>query len=1097
MSRELKLHVLFAAALLVLARPAETRASITPVGTPLKLAGAGGNLATNAARNDIAFDDKHNVYLVVWANSVGYGHVYGQFVYTDGTIPGPPFQISAGEQLYAKHPRVAYSAGSADDVFLVTYNSDHNLTDKGSNIYGQRVRYTTDGSSPLVGGPFQASVYSDDPSYVQNPGGIAWNPTARQFLITWESFHDAGLGWEPFARVLNVDGTPFNNDKDLAGWPAGQGVPNAAYDPTSNRFMVVFAGDDASGLFVGNWAVLIDGVTGDPISGPIHLVVNSSSQGEPNIVYLPQAHAFLTMWTDIVEHVRSVYGRLVDANGNGRATYKLTRFDDVSPMPMGRASAAYNAVTASVLMVAMDDLYAWSSELDASGSVLQTMQISHAQPNPDAGTFDPRVAAGSNYFAMSYILNYAGIWLEIYQGGPAAGLTVTGISPTSGSTAGGTLVTITGTAFPSNATVTFGGVGATVLAVTSTQIIVTTPAHGIGTVDVTVRNPGDGSTATAATPFTYALPPPLTATPASLAFGVTRDGAQGDIITLTPAQMIRVSSTLGWLAWTATSNQPWVQITNGSGIGDGQFSVAIINPGNVLAGSTSATATITIVPGNAEYGVTTMTVTLKVDLTGGAGTLPPFGQVDTPVQGASGVVGAIGVSGWALDDVGVSAVKIYRNCLAFENQANCQTVGGLPVVYIADAVFVPGARPDVEADFPTNPQAYRAGWGLMVLTNMLPSIPDSLMYGGKGQLTLYVFAKDLEGNLTLLGRSWKDDHTPTTLTLANDTIAKPFGVIDTPEQGQTVGGTLPNFGWAVTPDDGSGIFVPTDGSTMQVYIDGVAIGNVSYNQCRGSVGNPVPDGLYCNDDVANIFGNLTPQAPFTTRTANLTEYRNLDAGRGAIGAFVLDTTRLSNAVHTIAWSVTDSAGRVDGIGSRFFTVLNGMGDAAAVAADSAPVVLGSEASVAAFPVDTRRVWTRDSYDLAKPWRMVAPASDGVRHVSIRELGRVEVYLGAGVETGFVAANGTLRALPPGSQLRNGDFSWAPGPGYIGEYKLIFIRNGRQVPVTVRIAPGTEAPEPNVGRDGSVQAPGGRRPAAGTSPRVSGAEPRNAARKREP
>ena len=75
--------------------------------------------------------------------------------------------------------------------------------------------------------------------------------------------------------------------------------------------------------------------------------------------------------------------------------------------------------------------------------------------------------------------------------------------------------------------------------------------------------------------------------------------------------------------------------------------------------------------------------------------------------------------------------------------------------------------------------------------------------------------------------------------MANDTIAKPFGAIDTPGQGQTVSGSLANFGWVLTPDsntiaDSTDILMPTNGSTMSVFIDGVAVGTVAYNQCRGT-----------------------------------------------------------------------------------------------------------------------------------------------------------------------------------------------------------------------------------------------------------------------
>ena len=68
---------------------------------------------------------------------------------------------------------------------------------------------------------------------------------------------------------------------------------------------------------------------------------------------------------------------------------------------------------------------------------------------------------------------------------PAVG----GVSPSSGTAAGGTAVTITGSNFSAGATVSFGGVLATnVAVVTSTSITATTPAHAAGTVTVTVTN---------------------------------------------------------------------------------------------------------------------------------------------------------------------------------------------------------------------------------------------------------------------------------------------------------------------------------------------------------------------------------------------------------------------------------------------------------------------------------------------------------------------------------------------------------------------------------------------------------------------------------
>ncbi len=86
--------------------------------------------------------------------------------------------------------------------------------------------------------------------------------------------------------------------------------------------------------------------------------------------------------------------------------------------------------------------------------------------------------------------------------------TVAQVAPTSGSTAGGTSVTINGANFQSNATVTFGGVAAASVSVTSSTSIVavTPPAASAGAVPIVVKN-GDGQSGSFSS-FTYTLPAP-------------------------------------------------------------------------------------------------------------------------------------------------------------------------------------------------------------------------------------------------------------------------------------------------------------------------------------------------------------------------------------------------------------------------------------------------------------------------------------------------------------------------------------------------------------------------------------------------------------
>jgi hypothetical protein len=83
---------------------------------------------------------------------------------------------------------------------------------------------------------------------------------------------------------------------------------------------------------------------------------------------------------------------------------------------------------------------------------------------------------------------------------------VTHISPSAGSAAGGTDVTVTGTGFSGTTTVTFGSAGTAAFTLNSpTRITASSPASSAGTaVHITVTTPVATSAATAADLFTYA-----------------------------------------------------------------------------------------------------------------------------------------------------------------------------------------------------------------------------------------------------------------------------------------------------------------------------------------------------------------------------------------------------------------------------------------------------------------------------------------------------------------------------------------------------------------------------------------------------------------
>ncbi len=80
---------------------------------------------------------------------------------------------------------------------------------------------------------------------------------------------------------------------------------------------------------------------------------------------------------------------------------------------------------------------------------------------------------------------------------------VTKVSPASGTTAGGTFVTIIGTSLEGATSVHFGAASATITTNTATEITAESPAHAGGQVDVTVTTPGGTSATSEADHYIY------------------------------------------------------------------------------------------------------------------------------------------------------------------------------------------------------------------------------------------------------------------------------------------------------------------------------------------------------------------------------------------------------------------------------------------------------------------------------------------------------------------------------------------------------------------------------------------------------------------
>lgn len=518
-------------------------------------------------------------------------------------------------------------------------------------------------------------------------------------------------------------------------------------------------------------------------------------------------------------------------------------------------------------------------------------------------------------------------------------------------------------------------------------------------------------------------PPYLSCSPTIFYFGASTSGNE------TADQYLRIiNAGSGILTWNIEDNADWLSCSPSSGTDRGEVTVSV-NASELPIGP--YTATITVSSPEAYNSPQYLAANLRVYESNEDN--PPFGSLDTPVDGST-VSGSIPITGWALDDIEVIRLEIKRNSDPVDLP---EAIGLDGLVYIGDAVFVEGARPDVEKSYPDYPLNSRAGWGYMLLTNDLP-------YRGNGSFTIYTFAYDAGGHREEIGKK--------TILCDNINRVKPFGTIDTREQEENIRGSdYINFGWALTPLPKT---IPKDGSTIWVWVDGVQVGHPVYDQYR--------------EDIAMLYP----------------EYNN---AQGAVGYYYIDTTQFENGVHTIAWSVMDDGGEVAGIGARYFFIDNietgsayhGSFGLRSIYRENAEgrlrigikevrrgyrLQVGNEAEIykkGILKIQPEEMETRSRYRLR---------TDDGRDINIEDILKIQIEEMEPIRIVFEEnSEGNMKYigwgenkaqdLPVGSTLdrEKGIFSWIPTPGFIGRYVLHFavtddLSMSRPLRVEVNVIP---------------------------------------------
>ena len=310
----------------------------------------------------VAYDTKNSMYLVVSA----YGDLNGRFVSADGALIGAPFTIQPGTIGTAHFPGVAYSpdANAGAGGFLVAW---HQSSAVGARAHARMVSPTG------VLGPEQ--TISADGSWWEATADVAYSTVSKEFFVTWQAAgiraQRIGNAGEMIGANIYVTGTDYHRD------------PAVAYNPSTNEFMVVFAGADAGGAHVS--ARRVAAGTG-ALVGPETLLARAPGTYITEVAYNPTTNQYLAAW-----YQGGTFGRLLDAAGNVASNVLVlsTRFTAYDGLALD-----YNTASGTFILAAPDTISYQNGAVELSGAgAVPGVPFVATETATTIGNFYPKIAA--------------------------------------------------------------------------------------------------------------------------------------------------------------------------------------------------------------------------------------------------------------------------------------------------------------------------------------------------------------------------------------------------------------------------------------------------------------------------------------------------------------------------------------------------------------------------------------------------------------------------------------------------------------------------------------------------------------------------------
>jgi hypothetical protein len=277
----------------------------------------------------VAFNSKHNEYLVVWHDEwlMQTRDVRAQRVSAQGVLMGNEFVVYSSDTKDSAQPSVAYDPNN--DRYLVTFIYDASGNGTDWDLYGRLIPWNGPSASLLA---FPIITW---PSSQWNPR-VVYAGTQQEFLVVWSNTVTSGT---PPAYIsgkrIRPDGSVFGPGSDLTLSEPGLNYinPNLSYNLARNEYLVVW---DKVGSSHDIWGVRLRGDAVPLGGGPFTIAGWPDNEMNPSVAACNISDKYLVSWQSDVGTGGTdyaIYGYFVTGDGIPEHVFQIdnTTLPEINP----------------------------------------------------------------------------------------------------------------------------------------------------------------------------------------------------------------------------------------------------------------------------------------------------------------------------------------------------------------------------------------------------------------------------------------------------------------------------------------------------------------------------------------------------------------------------------------------------------------------------------------------------------------------------------------------------------------------------------------------------------------------------------------------